>query len=322
MGTFAMVVCLSGCGGMKWNTSIGDTYLMTVGDGELLRSEAMLVIMDYKGQYEKYNTDFDSNDFWSETDSEGRTYGDIVKNDFIWEELTALTALNGMAIQDGITLSPEEELKAEEAGRQYYETLNEEEKDYTKADENTAISLMKKYKIAEKEIEYCINGEEMEVSDEETRVMEIQVIYLPDEVQANQAYERIKNGEDFEVVASEMSHDPQLTYTVSRGELNPSVEHAVFQLENGEFSSIIKAEQDFYIVKCVNDFDTSLSSENRNRILETKKYEAWEADLKEYTEKHSIYVNDWTWDHIHLSYVEGVENNHLYSIYQEYLKEN
>lgn len=317
---FSMTVLLSGCGGWKVNTSIGDTYLMTIGDGELLRSEAMLVVMDYKGQYEKYNTDLDSNDFWSETDQDGKTYGDIVKNDFIWEELTALTALNGMAVQDGISLTSEEEAKAEEAGKAYYEMLSEEERDYTKADEKAAISLMKKYKIAEKEIAFCTEGEEMEVSDEETRVMEIQVIYLTDEAQANKAYERIKNGEEFEAVASEMSNDPQLTYTVSRGELNPSIENVVFQLESGEISPIVKTEQEFYIVKCLNDFDPSLSSENRNRILETKKYQAWEEDWKEYMKECSVHLNNWVWDHIDLSYVEGVENDNLYSIYQEYLQ--
>ncbi|MFR8032778.1 MAG: peptidylprolyl isomerase [Lachnospiraceae bacterium] len=312
---------LSGCGGWKVNTSIGDTYLMTIGEGELLRSEAMLVVMDYKGQYEKYNTNLGGEDFWSETDKDGRTYGDIVKNDFIWEELTALTALNGMAVRDGVSLTQEEEAKAEEAGRAYFETLNEAEKDYTGASEDTAVSLMKKYKTAEKEIAYCTDGEEMEVSDEETRVMDIQVIYVTDEAQANQAYERVSNGEDFETVASELSQDPQINYTVSRGELNTAVENAVFQLESGELSPIIKAEQDFYIIKCLNDFDVSLSSENRNRILESKVYKAWEEDWNEYMSGNTVHVNEWSWNHIRLEYVEGVENDRFYSIYEEYMQE-
>lgn len=295
---------------------------MAVGEGELLRSEAMLVVMDYKGQYEKYNTELGGDDFWNETDSDGRTYGDKVKNDFIWEELTALTALNGMAAQDGVSLTTEEEKKAEEAGKAYFSTLSEEEKDYTGADEKTAVSLMKKYKLAQKEIDFCVEGDEMEVSDEETRVMEIQVIYLTDESWANQAYERVQNGEDFATVASQMSSDPQVTYTVSRGELNPSVENAVFQLESGEISPIIKAEQDFYIIKCLNDFDVSLSEENRTRILESKIYGAWAQEMSEYISENPVYVNDWSWDAIDLEYVNGVDNDNLYSIYQEYLQEN
>lgn len=317
----AAALCLCGCGGFQINTSIGDTYLMTIGDGELLRSEAMLIVMDYKGQYEKYNTEFENEDFWEGMDRDGRTYGDIVKNDFIWEELTALTALNGMAKRDQISLTSEEEAMAEEAGQAYFDTFSEEEKAYTKADADTAASLMRKYKLAEKEIERCLDGKEPEVSDEETRVMEIQVMYLTDETQANQAYERVSGGEDFAAVAAEMSQDTQLTYTVSRGELNQAVENAVFQLESGELSPIIKAEQDFYIVKCINDFDVSLSSENRNRILESKVYQAWEEDFRDYTSECGIRLNDWSWDHMGLTYVEGVDNDNLYSIYQEYMKE-
>ena len=312
---------LVGCGGVKVNTSLSDTYLMTVAGGELLRSEAMIVAMNYKCGYEKYNIDVSGPMFWEAESRDGRTYEDIVKNDVIWNELAALTALNAMAERDGIFLSDEEEMAAEEAGRAYFQELTQEERRYTGASEKAAISLMEKYKTAEKEIALCTQGEDWEISDEETRVMELQVIYVTDEGTANQAYERVMSGEDFTTVAQELSQDPQIAYTVSRGEWNAALENAVFSLETGEISPVVKAGQDFYIVQCIHDFDEALSQENRGSILENRLYQAWKEQVQSYIGENPVKRNQNVWEHIELDYVQGVNNDRFFDIYREYLGE-
>ena len=83
-------------------------------------------------------------------------------------------------------------------------------------DESKAASLYEKYRIAQKTIDELCSGINTEVSDNDKRVMILQLIAAPSYEKIEQAKERISSGEDFEECC-EKGEDPfpQIEYQVS-----------------------------------------------------------------------------------------------------------
>ncbi len=82
----------------------------------------------------------------------------------------------------------------------------------------------------------------------------VRQIFTRDRKRAEEAYRRIKEGEDFSQVARELSEGPFAqwggrTGTVRRGEMDARWEQVVFSMTPGEISGIIEAGDGFYIVK-------------------------------------------------------------------------
>lgn len=127
--------------------------------------------------------------------------------------------------------------------------------------------MYEKYRIAQKTIDELCSGINTEVSDNDKRVMILQLIAAPSYEKIEQAKERISSGEDFESVAKEVSRFSQIEYQVSRGTLNPILEKTAIYMSDGEVSDIIQTEQNYYLIRCVDDFDEVLSSENESQVL-------------------------------------------------------
>ena len=115
-------------------------------------------------------------------------------------------------------------------------------KSYIQSDESKAASLYEKYRIAQKTIDELCSGINTEVSDNDKRVMILQLIAAPSYEEIEQAKERISSGEDFESVAKEVSRVSQIEYQVSRT-LNPILEETAIYMSDGEVSDIIQTEQ-------------------------------------------------------------------------------
>ena len=128
-----------------------------------------------------------------------------------------------MASGLGVTLTDEERSACQAAAADYYGSLSDEEKSYVQSDESkSSIFVCKKYRIAQKTIDELCSGINTEVSDNDKRVMILQLIAAPSYEKIEQAKERISSGEDFESVAKEVSRFSQIEYQVSRGTLNPT----------------------------------------------------------------------------------------------------
>jgi len=116
------------------------------------------------------------------------------------------------------------------------------------------IEVVEKIKITDKDLkEYHKKHKEEFNIPEQVRAAHVLV---KDEKDAHAAMKRIKNNEDFAVVAKEMSIDPSrlkggdLGY-FGRGRMIPEFENAAFSLAPGEVSGIVKTQFGFHIIKCV-----------------------------------------------------------------------
>ena len=117
-------------------------------------------------------------------------------------------------------------------------------------------------------------------------------ILVPTKEEAEIALERIKKGEKFEVVASEMSTDKisaqkgGLIGPFKKGELVKEFEDVVFTLKNGEISEIVESPYGMHIITKVSEEKLPAVSEDvaKNeikRIIEKNKFEKWFEDTKQ-----------------------------------------
>ena len=134
-----------------------------------------------------------------------------------------------------------------------------------------------------------------------------------------QAKERISSGEDFESVAKEVSRFSQIEYQVSRGTLNPILEETAIYMSDGEVSDIIQTEQNYYLIRCVDDFDEVLSSENESQVFGKLRYATWSQSFTSYAKEHTVGISEEIWENLHFYQTTAFTSDDLYETYDRYL---
>ena len=182
--------------------------------------------------------------------------------------------------------------------------------------------MYEKYRIAQKTIDELCSGINTEVSDNDKRVMILQLIAAPSYEKIEQAKERISSGEDFESVAKEVSRFSQIEYQVSRGTLNPILEETAIYMSDGEVSDIIQTEQNYYLIRCVDDFDEVLSSENESQVFGKLRYATWSQSFTSYAKEHTVGISEEIWENLHFYQTTAFTSDDLYETYDRYFCTN
>ena len=318
-----MVFLLTGCKNrISINTSLGDSYLFAIGSHEFKLSAAKIIMMDFKCRYENNYVNISGEDFWKKEVEDGQTFAEFVKNQYIFDELKNLEALNLLAKKYKLSLTSSEIKSAEEAGEEYVEALNEAERNFSDATKESAITMMKKYALAQKTIDYLSADINTEISKNEARVVTIQEISVASEEVANSLKERIDKGEDFTSIARENSQDSEIESNVARGDLAEELEDSVFALESGEVSEVLSYEGNYYIIKCMNDYDEELSAANQEKILEQRIYESWHGEVESYLQEEGINLNKRAMEKVVFTYNPNITYAGFFTLYEKYFPKN
>ena len=126
------------------------------------------------------------------------------------------------------------------------------------------------------------------------------------------------SGEDFESVAKEVSRFSQIEYQVSRGTLNPILEETAIYMSDGEVSDIIQTEQNYYLIRCVDDFDEVLSSENESQVFGKLRYATWSQSITSYAKEHTVGISEEIWENLHFYQTTAFTSDDLYETYDRY----
>ncbi len=156
--------------------------------------------------------------------------------------------------------------------------------------------IVSKIKISEEDV---LNQYLLQSGDSNSQLFEYtvaQIFFSPEKGDLAQARDRarfvlgkLKNGGDFEKLASEYSEDPNFTSggilgTFKSGEFLKELEQAVSKLQIGEFSNIVQTKQGLHILKLVNrkaipDPKSEASKEKiRSQLYEKaykKQFQSW-----------------------------------------------
>ena len=293
---------------------LGSRYLFQIGDVSCSIKEAKVYLANYQNIYgEAYTLNLLEHDFGNNSLEE------YIKT-ITLNKLVTVTCMTQLAEQKELVLTEEEEALVLEASKAYYETLTEADKDYLGVSESEIAEYYRHYALAQKVYQTLTSQINGEVSDDEARVMDVMQIYVSDGAKAREVQEKLANGEDFASVANMYNELPGIQASICREELADEAEQIVFSLDNNEITDIIKVENGYYFVKCINKFNQTLTEENKIIIVEKREKDALYSVYNEFMKGLHSYLNEDVWNSMTLDDVAAIETDSFFEVYNMYCK--
>ena len=297
----ASATLLTGCsiGGKEIVLDINTTNSHTVFSVDNMKcdkKEALIYLANYKNLY---GTMYDVN--LLETDDASNVEKYI--RDVTVDELTRIYCMVSIAKQKKITLTDKEKSSVSKAAKEYYDSLNEDEKKFTKADLSDIESAYEHYAIAQKLYNSLSKGVDTEVSDEDARVIHIQKIFVKSKESADAVSQKLSSKEDF-----------------AKGTLPQEVEAVAFELGDGETSDMISTDDGYYFIKCISKLDREKTEQNKVTILQKRQQEQFNDDYEHFVKKAGFSLNDDLWDSISIKDEKDVKTSSFFTVYNKYFQ--
>ncbi|MDE7273754.1 MAG: peptidylprolyl isomerase [Lachnospiraceae bacterium] len=293
--------------------------------------EVMVYLTNSKNQYEQAL----GSQIW-ETSYEGETLEENVK-EIVLARIARIKAMNLLAEKYGISLSEEETSRAAMAASQYYESLNDKERELINVDEKLLCTMYEEYALAGKVYEYLIADINPEISDDEARIITVQHILIKtyslneagehvpysDEAKreayrkAREALKRIQDGEDFTGLIAEYSEDSNSSYSFGKGTMDAAFEDAAFNLGTDEISDIVETEHGYHIIKCISTFDRDETDRNKVRIVEQRRKEVFNEEYSGFVEGLTRSLNEKLWETVGFIDDAEVTTSSFFEVFQE-----
>ena len=307
---------LAGC-------QLGDTQVMVsagFSDNDVFKiknevctlPEARVVMTNYQNMYATmYGIDLWKHKFGS-NDLEN-----YVK-DLTISRLAQIMAMDFLAEEKDISLSKEEKGKIQEAAEEYYNSLNDTEKEYMHVKQGDIEILYKRYGLANKLYTHLTQGVDDEVSDDEARVMEAQQIFVTSKEKEKEVAGQLKEGTDFLSVANIYNEASEIEVTFGRNDVAPEVEKVAFSLENDQVSRRIKTDKGFYFLKCINHYNQEKTDDNKSVILEKRRKEAFDDVYMEFLDTLSSEFNEQVWEQVKVEVNQEVKTDSFFEVYEKH----
>ncbi len=339
MSGIMLTSIMTGCGdGNRFGTKV----VLTTGfeKDEVFRIETsscklpelMVYLTTIQNRYESVYGE----EIW-ETKADGVTLEENVKN-IALAQIAQIKTMNLMAEKYEVELSDEEEARAENAAKAYYETLGKREIELLGVSEKAIRALYQEFARAEKMYQYTIKDINPEISDDEARTITVQHILIKTyaldgtgkkieytEEAKQDAYRRAiealsqaREDEDFDALIRKYSEDDRSTYSFGKGEMEESFETAAFNLGTGEISDVVETEFGYHIIKCINTFDREETDANKIKIVEQRREEAFGQEYDAYVETLTRNLNEELWNTVNFIHDEEVKTQNFFEIYTEY----
>ena len=236
-------------------------------------------------------------------------------------QMTKILSMDSLAESLKISLEENELANVKKAAKIYYESLTEEEIDYTGADESDIKRLYQDYALAQKLYKSLTADINSEVSDDEARIMEAMQIVVKDKKTAKTVKKALKDGGDFATIAGTYNEADEVKIQFGRCMLPKKVEEEAFAMDNGAVSNAIKTKDSYYFIYCVNKFNEELTDANKIKIVRQREKEAFGDVYDAYVKKISQKLYQKVWDGVTLDEAAGLATDSFFAVYQEYCGE-
>ena len=316
---------LGGCGSISEEIGAGaDRPLFTVSGKTCTASEAKLYLATIHNSYKDYmGTDLWEQGRGDSSDASGNVtdvlseYTEKVTR----ERLETVYALDLMADKMGLSLTDSENQKISQAASDFYNSLTDEEKSYFGASKDDIAQYYSNFTLAQKAYDTASASGDTNVTDEEARVIQLKIIHTTDAsiVEAAQP-DASGNAASFDELAAKYTpEEGGQTQDISRGDLPSDIEEAAFQLVNGELSDVLQTSQDgsYYMMYCVSEDDSDLSSQHKEELANQKKEDNFEASYQPFLETLNFKFNEKLWKKLQ-DIPDKVETSSFFSAYNNY----
>ena len=336
----SMVFVLSfiGCGKGKTvvlTTGLSEDEIFKIESEVCTRPEIMLYLTNMQNIYEGVYGE----EIW-DTEADGVSIQDSLK-ETVLARISRVKVLKLLAEEEGVSLNKEEKAKAEEAGKEYFKTLSDEEIEILGVTEELVISMYEEYALADKVYHYLIQDVNPEISDDDARTITVshilirtfhvdtngQVTPYSDAAKeealqrANEILQLARDGESFEQLVLTYNEDVKGSLSFRKGEMPVAYEEAAFNLATDEISQIVETEYGYYIIKCINTFNREETDANKIIILGEQKEAAFQVVYEEFLGTLTGHLNQKVWDEVTLITNPSVTTDSFFSIYEKYFYE-
>lgn len=335
-----LCIVLCGCSKGEGNTKVvlttgfSEDELFRIGESSCSRAEAMVYLTNMQNQYESiYGTQI-----WERKIGD-ETLEKKVK-DVVLARLAQIKTMNLLAEQRGVKLTEQEETLVIAAAGEYFGSLNETEISAMGISEEGVKQLYYEYALANKVYGEIIEGTNPEISDDESRTVTVSQIFIKTyalsgvgekvpytEESRKAAFDKIKNiqkmlreGESFDELATRYSENGQLTVSLRKGEMDPAYEEVAFELGNEEVSGIIETTDGYYIIKCISTLDREQTDQNKEKIMEQRKEEAFSAIYDEFVLTQIRNLNDELWSQVQFIHEEDCKTTTFFDVFNRYFE--
>ena len=278
-----------------------DKVAVVVGDSEVKLGVVNFYLRYQQSNLENMYTSALGEDAWKiVVTEEGETYEDVEKE-------TAITALTQTYVLEdhmeeyGVTITEEELAEIEKAADTFVEA-NGEAAASVSGDKEIIKEVLRLCKINQKMYDAMIADVSTEVSDEEAAQKKLAYLGFTetDTVTLEEAKEEAvefleeakQNGSLLE--AAEAQGDTAREYTFDSEDtlIAEQIIEAADKLKEGEFAQLITADDIYYVVQLISEFDEEATEEKKAEIVENRQYEAFESAFTEWLEATEITIND------------------------------
>ena len=294
--TALMAFCLCSCTEIKLVRALSDDVLVQIDEETTSCAVGVFCLMELIDAYED---DIDDTFF-------SRSVGDITMDEYLKEcaieEVIMLTCIGLIADDLAVYLTDEEITAADEEGARAYEEISAK---YDTASNNVTVADAQEYyekkAIYEKVYSELTDSVTMEISETDTKVIEVNFVLFPEDVDIDEAESfrsRISSGADFESACTEAGYEPYMNITVKKGDMVSAFENVAFSLNDGELSECVETVDGIYLIECVNDYLDAESAANYNAVITDAKDEIFENTYSEFCESVEIRTNSDYWETI------------------------
>lgn len=311
-----MMFLFSGCGENRQvvlTTGLKKNEVFRILDQSCLLPEVMVYLTNMQNQYEAIY----GSGIWESSQTKGNMQEQAKEQ--VLAELAQMKAMVLLAQSKEIMLTELEEDRVTAAAREYFESLNETEVSLLKVNEELIRDMFHDYALAQKVYDQIVGSVNPEISDDEARNITVLAIRLKNRTDAQSALEQVSaEGADFESLAAVLSEDTVISYSFGKGEVDAAIEKVAFELGKNEISSIVEAENGFYVLKCINTYDEAQTQANKEKIANQQKSEAFANEYETFVDTLPRQLNEELWATVEMISDENVTTDSFFAVYEKY----
>lgn len=288
-----IAVCLSACTEIRLAGPMSSKTLLTINDESCSMAEAIFRLMEVRDYYKADDDEM----FWY------RAIGDITFDEYIKDsvkdEMLKITSSVLMSDEMALYITEEEQNQivadATEAYNGLVDHYDLEKYDITM---DTAIDLYTKKTYYNKVFDKLSENINLEISEADTKVIEVNYVEIPVSVSINEAENfrnEVKNGTSFQTACEAYGWEPVMNRVLMKGSMPESFEYVAYALTDGELSEIVETTECLYVIQCIEDYMISESVANNNQVMSAARQELFDEHYSEFAEGVLLRFNDSAW---------------------------
>lgn len=303
-------------------TKITETKVVTVNDFNVYLDEMMYYIWQTETEYDSYNDYYEENygvNFWEQDAGDGLTARDFIKDD-VMDNVVQSYILWDQAVAAGITLTKEEQETSKTKAQEILTGFTEKQKETIQLSEERLMEILEKEALVDKFFNktlesYKVDEEQIrtELEEQMEKEYEVDAISIPkdelleDETNPydamNQMLEQAKITEDWSTLVED-SESPFIyeTYTITENDTvcPEEIKKEVFNQKIGDITPMIETEEEYVIVKIINDNATKSYETSIENAIENQKLTEFNTYYEELRNKYTIIIEEEVWGTIEI----------------------